>query len=199
MIRPMGLSSARRLGAATGSVFLALALPVSCGGSTSVSGTVTVHKQAAHTSHLSGSWTPPTPSTAAPTSAPPPTDPPAGTDPPVTVPPPAAVAVDDSPASQHDMDASAGLTVSPPWPHPWPTSFEVGDAVPPKVPLFSEPGVQVPGNRALSNPTWEGVQLVFLVRQDLGDWLQVQIQSRPNGAIAWIRPPMCGSEASRTT
>jgi len=85
------------------------------------------------------------------------------------------------------MDASEGLTVSPPWPHPWPTSFEVGDAVPAKVPLFSEPGVQVPGGRALSNPTWEGVQLVFLIRQDLGEWLQVQIQSRPNGATAWIR------------
>jgi hypothetical protein len=104
-----------------------------------------------------------------------------------TLPDPVDVPLDDDGASQHDMDASPGLTVSPYWAHPWPTSFEVGDAIPRKVPLYQEPGVRVPDNRQLSNPTWEGVHLVFLVRQDKGPWLQVQIQSRPNGATAWIR------------
>ncbi len=178
-----GSRRAGRVGATAGSILLALAMTAGCGGSSRVAGAVTVHKQSVQPSHLSGNWATTTTTTTPPsttTTAPPPPSTP-------TAPAPADVAVDNSPASQSDMNASSGLTVSPPWPHPWPTSFEVGDAVPAKVPLFSAPGVRVPDGRALSNPTWEGVQLVFLVRQNQGDWLQVQMQSRPNGATAWIR------------
>lgn len=57
----------------------------------------------------------------------------------------------------------------------------------PRLVLFSAPDVPVPDHRSLPNPTFEGVHLVVLVRQDAGPWLQVQIQSRPNGATAWIR------------
>lgn len=181
-----------------------------CGGGQGATraGTVSVNRGKNKGSQLAGSWesttAPPTtapPTTDPPTTAPPTTAPPTATALPTTDPPTTAlpttdpsasmvggvVPVDDTPASKRDMAASPGLTVSPPWPHPWPTSFEVGDAIPAKVPLYSEPGLRVPDNRALSNPTWEGVHLVFLVRQDQGEWLHVQIQSRPNGATAWIR------------
>ncbi len=143
-------------------VVAVVVLAAGCGSSPHQVGSVTVQTSSAKAPRLTGAWS---------------------EEPPV----PVDVAVDDSPASQHDMDASPGLTVSGPWPHPWPTSFQVGDAIPSKVPLYSAPGVRVPDNRSLSNPTWEGVHLVVLVRQDKGEWLQVQIQSRPNGATAWIR------------
>ncbi len=147
---------------------LALALLAACGssGSTEVR-SASVRARTPVAAQVSGTWSTTTTTT--------------------TLPVPQPVTVDDSPASQHDMDPSPGLTISSPWPHPWPDSFEVGDAVPAKVPLFESPGVRVPDDRSLSNPTWEGAPLVFLVRQDKGDWLQVQIQSRPNGATAWIR------------
>jgi lipoprotein-anchoring transpeptidase ErfK/SrfK len=68
-----------------------------------------------------------------------------------------------------------------------PTSFTAADAVVDRVPLFESPGVPLAGGRTLSNPTSEGMSLVFLVKQNQGEWLQVQIPSRPNGATAWIR------------
>jgi len=55
------------------------------------------------------------------------------------------------------------------------------------VALYQSPGVPVPGGRTLPNPTVEHVPLVMLVRQDQGEWLQVQVNTRPNGATAWIK------------
>lgn len=81
----------------------------------------------------------------------------------------------------------AGLTVSGPIGPPWPTSFTAADAAVPRVALYQSPGVPVPSGRVLTNPTSEGMPLVMLVRKEQGDWLQVQIQARPNGATAWIR------------
>jgi lipoprotein-anchoring transpeptidase ErfK/SrfK len=62
----------------------------------------------------------------------------------------------------------------------------VADAVGSQVPLFSNPGDPEPGEW-LDNPTWEGLSVVFLVHQQVGDWLRVQVSMRPNQATAWVR------------
>ena len=89
------------------------------------------------------------------------------------------------------LDPATGLSISGPMGPPWPTTFTAADALVPSVALYSAPGVRVPTNRSLPNPTVEGVPLVFLVRkrQTVHDvqWLQVQINERPNGATAWIK------------
>ena len=60
------------------------------------------------------------------------------------------------------------------------------DAVVDPVPLYSAPGDAEPGD-VLDNPTWEGLPVVFLVQQQMGDWLEVQISMRPNEGTAWVR------------
>jgi lipoprotein-anchoring transpeptidase ErfK/SrfK len=86
-----------------------------------------------------------------------------------------------------NLDPESGIGVSGPIGPPWPTSFTVADAVADEVPIFQAPGVPVPTGRTLPNPTVEGYRLVMLVREQQDDWLQVQINTRPNGATAWIR------------
>ena len=80
-----------------------------------------------------------------------------------------------------------GLTLAPPLPRPYAPSFLVADAIGPQVPLYSAPGVPVPSGRVLENPTFEDLAIVFLVRARQPGWLQAQIMSRPNSAMAWIR------------
>lgn len=86
-----------------------------------------------------------------------------------------------------NLDPTTGIGVSGPIGPPWPTSFTVADAAVPSVPIFQAPDVPVPTGRTLPNPTVEGYQLVMLVREERGDWLKVQINTRPNGATVWIR------------
>lgn len=83
--------------------------------------------------------------------------------------------------------ATDGLAIAPPLERPWADSFVVADAVGLTVALYQEPGVPVPSGRVLENPTWEGLPLVFLVRQRGTEWHRAQIMSRPNGALAWIK------------
>jgi hypothetical protein len=83
--------------------------------------------------------------------------------------------------------AEDGLAIAPALTRPYADSFLVADAIGPGVPLFSEPGVPVPSGRVMENPTWEGLDLTFLVRDRTTDWLRVQLMSRPNSALAWIR------------
>ncbi|HMJ77997.1 MAG TPA: L,D-transpeptidase, partial [Iamia sp.] len=83
--------------------------------------------------------------------------------------------------------AEDGLAIAPPLPRPWPDSFLVADATGPGVPLFSKPGVAVPSGRVMENPSWEGLALSFLVRERTTEWLHVQLMSRPNSALAWIK------------
>ena len=52
--------------------------------------------------------------------------------------------------------------------------------------LYTTPG-QAEADDAFSNPTWEGLPLVFLVQQRQGDWLEVQLNTRPNQTTAWVR------------
>jgi hypothetical protein len=83
--------------------------------------------------------------------------------------------------------ADDGLAIAPPLPRPYADDFLVADATGPGVPLFAEPGVPVPSGRVMDNPTWEGLRLTFLVRERTAEWLRVQLMSRPNSALAWIR------------
>ncbi|MGH9226270.1 MAG: L,D-transpeptidase [Acidimicrobiales bacterium] len=62
----------------------------------------------------------------------------------------------------------------------------VADAIGSTVGLYSEPGQAEPDDWA-DNPTWEGLPGVFLVHEERGDWLRVQVSMRPNQATAWIK------------
>lgn len=86
-----------------------------------------------------------------------------------------------------NLDPTTGLGVSGPIGPPWPVEFTAADAIVPEVALFQAPGVPVPTGRTLPNPTVEGFKLVLLVREQRGEWLQVQINQRPNGATCWVR------------
>ncbi|CAN5762456.1 hypothetical protein BH24ACT4_BH24ACT4_15680 [soil metagenome] len=77
--------------------------------------------------------------------------------------------------------------LAPPLPRPWTKAWTVADAKGSKVPLYSAPGVPVPSGRVLTSPSPEGLTQVFLVRDRRPGWLQAQIMSRPNSAMAWIR------------
>ena len=55
-----------------------------------------------------------------------------------------------------------------------------------RIGLYSTPGQAEPDD-SFTNPTWEGLALVFLVQQRQGDWLEVQLNTRPNQTTAWIR------------
>lgn len=101
------------------------------------------------------------------------------------------VATTTTTAPLPNLDPATGLGVSGPMGPPWPDAFTAADAIVPQVALYQAPGVPVPTHRTLPNPTVEHVPLVFLVRkrQAVGgvEWLQVQINTRPNGATAWIK------------
>ncbi|HEX2046739.1 MAG TPA: L,D-transpeptidase [Acidimicrobiales bacterium] len=62
----------------------------------------------------------------------------------------------------------------------------VADVKGSRIGLYSTPG-QVEADDTFSNPTWEGLPLVFLVQQRQGDWLEVQLNTRPNQTTAWVR------------
>ncbi len=55
-----------------------------------------------------------------------------------------------------------------------------------RIGMYSTPG-QAEADDTFSNPTWEGLPLVFLVQQRQGDWLEVQLNTRPNQTTAWVR------------
>ncbi len=192
--------------AATGAFVALMAVAGSCGTETSGDLRATVRADSVEVSAIEGKWPAPstttttalpatttttttipaTTTTTTPTTTAPPTT---TTAPPTTTTaPPTTTTVPPSPPppAQPSLDPSTGLTVSGPFGPPWPTSFSAADAQVRSVALFQSPGVPVPDGRALSNPTGEGVPLVMLVRKVEGEWLQVQIPSRPNGATAWI-------------
>jgi hypothetical protein len=62
----------------------------------------------------------------------------------------------------------------------------VADVKGSKIGLYSTPG-QAEADDAFDNPTWEGLPLVFLVQQRQADWLEVQLNTRPNQTTAWVR------------
>lgn len=88
------------------------------------------------------------------------------------------------PVPQPTATTDDGLPVVLAGPAPSPTT--VADAVGAKVPVFAAPGDAEPG-LWLDNPTWEDLDVVFLVHERRGEWLRVQLAMRPNGATAWVR------------
>jgi lipoprotein-anchoring transpeptidase ErfK/SrfK len=62
----------------------------------------------------------------------------------------------------------------------------VADVKGSRIGLYSTPG-QAEADDSFANPTWEGLPLVFLVQQRQGDWLEVQLNTRPNQTTAWVR------------
>jgi lipoprotein-anchoring transpeptidase ErfK/SrfK len=62
----------------------------------------------------------------------------------------------------------------------------VADAAVASVQIFDSPQAAGPG-RILANPTIEGMPLVFLVKQNRGEWLKVQLPLRPNESTGWVR------------
>lgn len=54
------------------------------------------------------------------------------------------------------------------------------------VQVFPAPGSAVVAT-TLSNPTVEGQPLAFFVADQQGDWLNVRLPKRPNGAMGWIK------------
>src|SRR3954471_5558642 len=61
----------------------------------------------------------------------------------------------------------------------------IATAAIPKIGLYDEPRSAAPAS-TMGNPNALGVPLVFLVRQESGDWLQVQVPERPNERTAWV-------------
>lgn len=111
---------------------------------------------------------------APPPTIPPPPPPPPPTEPEPAPPPPAS---EPAPAPEPVPASSSGR----------PSSFTVADAVVPQVPLFSAPDQPLEGGRTMANPTNEGLDVVFLVKEQTPGWLRVQVSSRPNGMTAWVR------------
>jgi lipoprotein-anchoring transpeptidase ErfK/SrfK len=62
----------------------------------------------------------------------------------------------------------------------------VADVAGSEIGLYSTPGQAEPDD-VFDNPTWEGLPLVFLVQQRQGDWLEVQLNTRPNQTTGWVR------------
>jgi lipoprotein-anchoring transpeptidase ErfK/SrfK len=92
-----------------------------------------------------------------------------------------AVAPPPPPPSSPSLDTSEPGPGSP----VAPGETDAADAVGPTVPLFESPAAAKPF-KTLTNPTWEKVPLILHVIQDQGPWLQVRVNTRPNGSTAWI-------------
>lgn len=62
----------------------------------------------------------------------------------------------------------------------------VAEAAVASVPVYPQPGRRKPSRR-LRSPSEHGVPLVFLVKEERGEWLRVFLPVRPNGSKGWIR------------
>ena len=72
--------------------------------------------------------------------------------------------------------------------------YGVATAVGASVGVHDSP-VQPEPTRSLASPQPDGSTLVFLVKEERGDWLKVLLPLRPNGVTGWIR----GSEVTVAT
>lgn len=54
-----------------------------------------------------------------------------------------------------------------------------------EVPIYPSAGAPA-ADRTLQNPTAVGAPLVMLVKEDLGDWLEVYVPMRPNGSTGFV-------------
>jgi lipoprotein-anchoring transpeptidase ErfK/SrfK len=69
---------------------------------------------------------------------------------------------------------------------PAPVKTLVATATVPSVTVFGAPSADGPSVSSLSNPNELGAPLVFRVKTQQPDWLQVMLPMRPNGSDGWI-------------
>ena len=105
--------------------------------------------------------------------------------PPVTE-PPATTTTAVAAAAAPEQVTVPGSTLRRGVARPVPAPATVADVKGAKIGIYSSPGQAEPDD-SYSNPTWEGLPLVFLVQQRQGDWLEVQLNTRPNQTTAWVR------------
>lgn len=67
-----------------------------------------------------------------------------------------------------------------------PAGTLVADATGPTVALHAAPGGPPADLPSLTNPTHEGLAVVFRVLEERGEWLRVSVSARPNGREAWV-------------
>jgi len=91
----------------------------------------------------------------------------------------------EAPKAEPQVDVEAQSLVASKAQYRMPTWFVAADAIVPSVELYAAGGV--PMGRAMSNPTQYGLPLVFRVMKDQGQWLDVQVSTRPNGFRAFIK------------
>jgi len=103
----------------------------------------------------------------------------------VAVPVPAPV-VTTAPTTVPEVATVAGSRLRRGVARPMSAPAMVADVKGSTIGLYSTPG-QAQADDAFDNPTWEGLPLVFLVQQRQGEWLEVQLNTRPNQTTAWVR------------
>jgi lipoprotein-anchoring transpeptidase ErfK/SrfK len=102
-----------------------------------------------------------------------------------TAPPPTTEAPTTQPPSQV-ADGSSGQQFRYGVARPVSSPATVADVIVPRIGIYEDMGQAEPPD-SLRNPTREGLPLVFLVQQQVGDWLEVQVPVRPNMATAWVK------------
>ncbi len=91
----------------------------------------------------------------------------------------------DSDSATPTTTTTAPLAPAPTGP-PAPRISIVAQAIVPNVGVFAAPGVPQP-DQVLANPQPSGAPLVFLVRAQQADWLDVLLPTAPSGSTGWIR------------
>jgi lipoprotein-anchoring transpeptidase ErfK/SrfK len=91
----------------------------------------------------------------------------------------------DTAADQTTVTTSPPVTSAPPA-KPADAGSQVARANRPMMPIYAAAGDRDPAS-TLTNPNENGAPLVFLVRQQQGDWLHVYLPVRPNGSTGWVR------------
>ena len=99
--------------------------------------------------------------------------------------PSAPAAVAEAPTTTRPAPTTT-TTTEPELP-PVPVAATVADAKGSTVDLFSEPDVVDAERPTMDNPTHEGLPVVFLVLEEKGPWLRVQVSMRPNERVAWVK------------
>jgi len=97
-----------------------------------------------------------------------------------------AVPVTVAPEPEPEVVTVAGSKLRRGVARPISSPATIADVKGSRIGLYSAPG-QAEADDTFKNPTWEGLPLVFLVQQRQGDWLELQLNTRPNQTTAWIR------------
>jgi hypothetical protein len=88
---------------------------------------------------------------------------------------------DDPAVTQGSVDTDGGPTTTA-------DPFEVTVASAPgsTLDVYAEPDAPEPDHQ-VNSPEGENVPLTFLVKEEQGDWLHVDLPERPNGSTGWIK------------